>query len=102
MTKPRDPNPQPTSGTNYDSFLVPHSKTPAKQRIYDQLLELGWRYDAVEHFWWTPEASVLQGKGRLECAPDFSWARVQPVSTVVDGVALRAQPLLLLELTPAP
>lgn len=78
MSKHRDANPQPTGGTPYDIYLWPRSKTQEKQRLYDFLRELGWRFDAVHMRWHTPEDRIAQSYGRLEWATDFTWARVQP------------------------
>lgn len=74
MNKQRGP--EPTSGTDYDSYLVPRSKTPAKNGIYAALLDLGWRFDSHTMEWWTPEDDDLQGRGRLSYDPDLTWARV--------------------------
>lgn len=93
MTKPPVANPQPTSGTNYDSFLVPRSKTPAKQRFYDWLLEHGWRYSQATVEWFTPEGDVLQARGRFSYETDYSRAWISPPNA---GHAVSPPPILVL------
>ena len=78
MTKAREPRPEPTQGSDYDSYYWPRSKTPEKQALYDFLAGINWRFDTVQCRWHTPEALPLQGSGRLEYANDLSWAQVQP------------------------
>lgn len=109
MTKSRPPHIEPTSGTNYSIYLWPRSKNAAKQRIYDFLHDAGWRYDHNTGLFHTPETSVLQGSGRLEHdLTATEWAQIQPPSTMgpakinghhFDSVPLRAQPILVLDLT---
>lgn len=77
MTKPLIPRPEPSTGTNYDSYLAPRSKTPAKDALYLFLIEQGYRFDAVLKHWHTPEADTHQAFGRLEHAGDLTWARLQ-------------------------
>lgn len=97
MTKPRKPNPQPTSGTNYDLYVWPRSKTPQRNVLYERLHAIGWRYDNVFCEWYTPERWPVEGHGRLETAPDLSWARIQPPSVIVDGQPVRPSPLMVLK-----
>lgn len=92
MTKATAPHPEPTAGTNYDIFLVPHSKTPAKNTLYAALLDADWRFDAHYSLWHTPEASTFQAFGRLEYDPDLTWARVQPPNP--NRGDQRAEPIL--------
>lgn len=94
MTKPRDPNPQPTSDTNYSIYLWPRAKDPKRQRIYDWLHDHDWRYDATTGLFHTPESDPLQGVGTLETAPDCSWARIQPPS-IMSGPTPHRRPALL-------
>lgn len=101
MTKKRTPNPQPTSGTNFSIYLWPRAKDPDHQRIYDTLHELGWRFDAVEGLWWTPEGEP-EAKGRLSYEPDFSEARITPPSRMVGGQPVRPAPLLILTMKVKP
>lgn len=109
MTKPREPHVEPTSGTNYSIYLWPRSKDPARDRIYQFLHDLGWRYDQFTSTFHTPETDTLQGFGRLETDRDCAvWARIQPPSTTrphplptgetVD-MPYRAEPILELDLT---
>lgn len=88
--------PEPTTGTRYDSFLAPRSKTPAKDALYGALFDAGWRFDQTTMTWHTPESDVLQGFGRLEYDPDLSWAFIQPPSQEVRGHYVRPTPLLRL------
>lgn len=91
MTNTVAPHPEPTTGTNYDIFLVPHSKTPTKNALYAALLEAGWRYDAHYGHWHTPEAQTFQAFGRLEYDPDVTWAFIQPPNP--PGSMRRAAPI---------
>lgn len=94
MSKVKPRNPQPTSGTPYDNYLWPRSKTPQKQALYDFLHELGWRYDAEHAHWHTPEAETLRGYGVLEWGVKFTWARIQPPNK--PGSDVREAPILKL------
>lgn len=78
MAKTIAPHPEPTTGTRYDSFLAPRSKTPAKDALYGALFNAGWRFDAHLMHWHTPEGQTFQAFGRLEYDPDLTWAFVQP------------------------
>jgi len=83
MTKPKTPNPQPTSGTNYEIYLWPRSKNERMDKLYQGLHDLGWRYDSVRFEWYTPEDEVHQARGRMEWGPgsadpDFTWACIRP------------------------
>lgn len=98
MTKRRGYNPQPTSGTNYDSYYWPRSKTPEKQRIYDVLADLGWRFDSHFGLWFTPEGQP-EAYGLLEYEVDFSEFRIQPPSIIREGIPYRATPILVYTLT---
>lgn len=94
--KLRAMNPQPTSATNYDSYVWPRSKTPAKDALYLLLHDLGWRYDAASVTFHTPEGQ-RPDLGTLEYDPDFAWARIQPPSQpddTLDPPWRRPDPLL--------
>lgn len=80
MTNPRPMSPEPTTGTRYDSYLMPRSKTPAKDALYLFLAASGWRFDAATTTWHTPEAAPAHAFGRLEHDPEFRWATIQPPS----------------------
>ena len=80
MTTPRPPRPEPTTGTPYDTYLMPRSKTPAKDELLLFLARMKWRFDTVRAEWHTPEAAPFQAHGRLEYDPDLTWARVQAPS----------------------
>lgn len=92
MTKPPAPRPEPTTGTPYDIFLVPRSKTPVKNELYEHLLSLGWRFDTVRSQWHTPEGDRFQAAGRLEYAYDLSWARIQPPNA--PDSTIRQEPII--------
>lgn len=94
MSRSKERNPQPTSGTPYDNYLWPRSKTPEKQALYDYLHDLAWRFDASYTRWHTPQDANLQGYGRLEWSVDFTWARIQPPNKPRSDV--REQPILKL------
>jgi hypothetical protein len=94
MTNLRPPRPEPSTGTNYDTFLIPRSKTPEKNGIYDLLLELGWRFEPAYALWYTPESETYEAAGRLEYAPDYSWATIQPPNR--PGSMDREEPLIRL------
>lgn len=80
MTKPRPANPQPTRDVGSDLYLIPRSKTsPAKNRLYDALVGLGWRFDVSTALWHSP-ADAAPAAGRLEYAPDLAWAQIQAPS----------------------
>jgi hypothetical protein len=93
MTRAKPRNPQPTTGTPYDSYLYPRSKTPEKQALYDLLHQMSWRFDANHSNWHTPETEA-PGSGRLEWALDFTWARIQPPNK--PGSDVRREPILKL------
>jgi hypothetical protein len=99
MTKARDPRPEPTQDSGYDSYYWPRSKTPEKQALYDYLAAINWRFDTVQCRWHTPESLPLQGSGRLEYAADMTWARVQPPNRHAADV--RAVPIATFERTAA-
>ena len=84
--------PEPTTGTRYDTYLVPRSKTAEKNGIYDLLLKLGWRFDASTVRWHTPETATHQASGRLEYGKDFDWATIQPPNQ--PGSDMREKPIL--------
>jgi hypothetical protein len=91
MTKTETPRPEPTTGTDYDSYLAPRSKTPAKQALYDYLFDQGWRFDTVQTRWHTPEDRTMQASGRLEYSPHLAWATIQPPNQ--PGSMRREQPI---------
>jgi hypothetical protein len=94
VTKPLTPNPQPTLGDGYDTYLIPRSKTsPAKNRLYDTLLTLGWRFDARTALWHTP-ADAAPKFGRLEYDEGLTWARIQGPNA--EGSDVRGPTLLAL------
>lgn len=95
MTKQRAPRPEPTTGTDYDTYLSPHSKTPEKEALLNLLRLLGWRFDTTRTEWHTPEHWTHQAHGRLEYDTAYRWARIQPESR--DGI--RAQSILELRRT---
>jgi hypothetical protein len=100
MTKPVT-HVEPTSGTNYQNYLWPRSKDPRKDALYLQLHDLSWRFDSHTSLFWTPEDWPLrEAFGRLEYDADCTvWARIQPPSSMIDGRIVRAEPLLVLDLT---
>lgn len=96
--KTTTPNPQPTSDTNYQSYVWPRSKNPNIQRIYDALHTRRWRYDASTATWWTPEGEP-EAFGRLEHDAEAAvWARVVRPSTILDAVPVRGDIILTLNL----
>ena len=97
MAKERPPRPEPTDGTPYDTYLVPRSKTPAKNALYDFLFKMGWRFDHVTTTWWTPEKDTYQAFGRLEYDRGLDWARIQPPND--PGSTVRKNPILKLSRT---
>lgn len=101
MTKPKPHRPEPTPDTGYESYLVPRSKNPGKQRVYDDLLARGWRYCSPHSDWHPPLEARSDAFGRLEYAPDFSWYRVQSPSTMIDGDLVRGPALLEVTMEPA-
>lgn len=86
-------NIEPTTGSDYDNYLWPHSKLPEKEELYAKLRELGWRYNAATAEFHTPQDNQLQGRGRLEWDPKFTWARIVGPR---QGKLTRPDPLLSL------
>lgn len=65
----------------YDSYVVPRSHTPEKQRFYDWLLDNGWNYDDRIVEWHAPESGPENGwsvKGRLCTSMDHERAWIKP------------------------
>lgn len=77
------------------SSLVPRSSTPAKQALYEALLGRGLEYRTTDATWHSPEARAF---GRLEYAPDLSWARVQAPSHLEEGALMPTRGPALLSL----